>query len=173
MLVSVTGPSNRKCSDCKKSYLSSGLTWSALTRTAQASTLHYSHAISANTARSVQVFCQKSNLIWDSWANEIIEGYRTRWFACKPGSMINSRDLIVSGVFSDQHGNGQLPSSPDLLLTLYHVIPLNCLEGDFWPAQYHATALQWYFVSNKKSTACLNSPAIYLQCVLGGSGPLQ
>lgn len=56
--------------------------------------------------------------------------------------MINSRHLIDSDVFNDQHWNGLLPSSLDLLLTTYHVIPLNCLEGDFWPAQYHATALQ-------------------------------
>lgn len=70
-----------------------------------------------------------------------MEGYRTRWFVCRPGSMINSGHLIDSDVFSDQHRNGLLPPRPDLLLTTYHVIPLNCLEGDFWPVQYHATAL--------------------------------
>lgn len=137
------------------------------------SAFHCSHAISANIAWSLQVSCPKSNLIWASWANEIIEGYRTRCFACKPASMIKSRHLIVSGVFSDQHRNGLLPSSPDLLLTVYHVIPLNGPEGDFWPPQYRATAWQWYFVTNKRSTTCLNSPAIHLQCVLEGGGPFQ
>lgn len=56
--------------------------------------------------------------------------------------MINSRHLIDSDVLNDQHRNRLLLPSPDLLLTMYHVISLTCLEGDFWPAQYHATALQ-------------------------------
>lgn len=98
---------------------------------------------------SSQVYYPKIKLLWACPANKRIEGYKTRWFVCRPGSMINSRHLIDSDVFNDQHLNGLLPSSLDLLLTTYHVIPLNCLEGDFWPAQFHATALQWHFVTKK------------------------
>lgn len=124
------------------------------------SLLEYINLISIDTPWSLQLSYPKVNLIWACSANKSIEGYKTRWFVCRPGSMINSRHLIDSDVLNDQHRNRLLLPSPDLLLTMYHVISLTCLEGDFWPAQYHATALQWHFVTKKKkSMLYFSSPA--------------